>query len=581
MSRMTNFELIDEHQAENMDRYFRALLAQASSSMSPVDVGLATMDWIAHLSTSPGKRLLLLQSLFTKLRQLGVYSIESLLRDSAVGPASSIERRMSGESWQKWPFNVFAQMHQTSKDWWQEATIGIEGVRPEHEVMINSIAEQMLDMLSPANALITNPDALKTTYKEKGRNLARGLRFLINDQVRNAANTGVAENAEFKVGKNLAVTPGKVVFQNKLIELIQYAPATGKVAAEPILITPAWIMKYYILDLSPQNSLVKYLTEQGKTVFIISWKNPGKEDKNVSFEDYLHLGQMAAVDAVSAICPKRKIHSVGYCIGGTLASIAAATMARNDDDRLASISLFAAQADFSEAGEITRFISPSQLSYLEKLMYKQGFLGSENMGGAFSSLRASDLIYGGIVDRYLLGNTDSPNDLMFWNADGTRMPYRMHCEYLEQLYLHNQLSQNKFKVDGSIISMSDIRVPMFVLGTETDHVAPWHSVYKIHQITQCELTFTLTSGGHNAGVISGPAHPRRRHRIAIRKVGDKYMAPANWMENNEVQNGSWWPSWDAWLDKRTSTIKVEPPTMGAGRKGYKVLRDAPGEYVFG
>jgi len=580
VSKIANFELVDESQADAMDRQFRTFIAQASNGMSPLDVGLATMDWIAHLAISPGKRLRLTQSFLNKLSQLGVYSIESLLRKSAEGPASTVERRMSGEAWQKWPFNVFAQMHQTSKDWWQEATTGIEGMRCEHEAMVSAMADQVLDMLSPANAMITNPEVLKTTYQEKGKNLARGIRFLIEDQVRDAANNGVEGNEEFVVGENLAVTPGKVVFQNELIELIQYAPATDTVGAEPVLLTPAWIMKYYILDLSPKNSLVKYLTEQGKTVFIISWKNPGEEDRNVSFEDYVHLGQMAAIDAVSTICPKRKIHAVGYCIGGTLLSIAAAAMARDDDDRLASVSLFAAQADFSEAGEITRFISKSQLSYLEKLMHKRGYLGSENMGGAFSSLRSSDLIYAGIVDRYLLGKTTSPNDLMSWNADGTRMPYRMHSEYLEQLYLHNDLSQNKFKVNGRTISLSDIRVPMFVLGTETDHVAPWHSVYKMHQITQCELTFALTSGGHNAGVISGREHPRRRHRVATRRPGDKYMDPAAWMENTEAGDGSWWPTWDAWLDERTST-KVKPPTMGAGRKGYKVLRDAPGEYVLG
>jgi polyhydroxyalkanoate synthase len=370
------------------------------------------------------------------------------------------------------------------------------------------------------------------------------------------------------------------VYQNSLIELIQYKPVTEKVGSEPVLISPAWIMKYYILDLSPHNSLVNYLTAQGKTVFMISWKNPDKDDKNVSFEDYVQLGLMKAIDAVDAICPKRKIHAVGYCIGGTLLSITAAAMARDDDDRLQSISLFAAQADFSEAGEITRFISPSQLSFLEKLMWKRGYLGTENMGGAFSALRSSDLIYASIVDRYLLGNKAKLNDLMSWNSDGTRMPYLMHTEYLEQLYLENRLSQNKFKVGGRTISLQDIRAPMFVLGTETDHVAPWHSVYKFHQLTQGELTFALTSGGHNAGVVSGPEHPRRRYRLDTRKAGGKFVDPETWMEEKEVISGSWWPAWDHWLDDHMST-QVNPPKLGAPRKGYKVLRDAPGEYVFG
>jgi len=574
------FEVFDENQISTMDREFRTVVAQLSSGMSPLEMSLATLDWISHLAISPGKRLHLVQSFFSKLGQLGVYSIESLFSASAEGPASGIERRMSGESWQKWPFKVFAQAHQTSKDWLREATIGVEGVRGEHEIMVHAAADQVLDMLSPANSPLTNPDVLKTTVKEKGMNFARGLRFFVEDQIRDAANNGVAENDVFEVGKNLAITPGKVVFQNSLIEVIQYKPATEKVGAEPVLISPAWIMKYYILDLSPHNSLVKYLVEQGKTVFIISWKNPEHEDKNVSFEDYVELGLMEAVDVVSAICPKRKIHAVGYCIGGTLLSIAAAAMAREDDDRLQSVSLFAAQTDFSEGGEITRFISPSQLSFLEKLMWKRGYLGSENMGGAFSALRSSDLIYAGLVDRYFLGKQASLNDLMSWNADGTRMPYLMHTEYLEQLYLHNLLAQNKFKIKGRHISLSDIQAPMFILGTETDHVAPWQSVYKIHHLTNGELTFALTSGGHNAGVVSGPEHPRRRYRMHTRLQGDKYMDPDTWMEDMEVNAGSWWPAWNEWLNQRTSA-QIKPPTMGASRKGYKPLRDAPGEYVYG
>ena len=580
MNSMIDFEVLDEAQAAGLDREFRTWLAQASQGMSPLDLGLATMDWISHLAISPGRRLRLAQSFFVKSTQLGLYGLESMVRPSSRGPASSIERRMSGEAWQRWPFNVFAQMHQTSKDWWREATLGVEGVRSEHEILVHAVADQILDMLSPANHPLTNPEVLRSTLEEKGLNLARGLRYFVEDQMRDAANNGVAGNEAFSVGKNLAVTPGKVIYQNELIELIQYQSATDKVGAEPVLICPAWIMKYYILDLSQKNSMVKYLTEQGKTVFIISWKNPGKEDRNVCFEDYVHRGVMDAMDAVTAICPKRKIHAVGYCIGGTLLSIAAAAMAREDDDRLQTISLFAAQTDFSEAGEISRFISPSQLSFLEKIMGKRGYLGSENMGGAFSSLRSSDLIYAAMVDRYLLGKEASLNDLMSWNADGTRMPYRMHTEYLEQLYLENQLAQNKFKVDGRVISLADIRAPLFVLGTETDHVAPWHSVYKINQLTQGELTFALTSGGHNAGVVSGAQHPRRRHRIATRRPGDKYRDPDTWMEETEVQAGSWWPAWDAWLSSHM-TEETAPPAMGASRKGYKVLRDAPGEYVFG
>jgi len=577
---LNKFEIFDESQIKGMDREFRTALAQASGGISPIELGLATMDWISHLAISPGTRVQLVQSFFGKIQHLGIYAVESLFKRAAAGPASSIERRMSSEVWQKWPFNVFAQAHQVSKDWWKEATIGVEGVRSEHEIMVHAVADQILDMVSPANSPFTNPEVIKTTIKERGRNLGRGLRFFVQDQMRDAGKNGVAESDAFKVGENIGITPGKVVFQNSLIELIQYAPLTGEVGAEPVFITPPWIMKYYILDLSPHNSLVKYLCEQGKTVFMISWKNPKREDKHLSFEDYLSLGVMKALDAVTAICPKKKVHALGYCIGGTLLSIAAAAMARDDDDRLASLSLLATLTDFSEAGEVTRFISASQLSFLEKLMWKRGYLSSENMGGAFSALRSSDLIYAGIVDRYLMGQKASLNDLMSWNADGTRMPARMHTEYLQQLYLDNLLAQNRFQVGGRTISLSDIRVPLFVLGTETDHVTPWQSVFKIHQLVPSELTFVLTNGGHNAGVVCGPEHPRRRFRSHTRIPGDKYLGPDTWMEQCDVQPGSWWPTWDTWLDQLTSA-KVSPPSMGASRKGYKPLRDAPGEYVLG
>jgi len=325
---------------------------------------------------------------------------------------------------------------------------------------------------------------------------------------------------------------------------------------------------------------VKYLVEQGKTVFMISWKNPVSKDRDVGFEDYLEKGLFAAMDSVEKIVPKRKINAVGYCIGGTLLLVGAATMARDGDDRLNTVSLFAAQGDFSEAGEMLRFISASQLEFVDKYMWKKGLLSSDNMGGTFGALRASDLIYGSAVDRYLMGNELVPSELMAWNADGTRMPYRMHTDYLHKLFLHNELAQNEFVVGDRPVALQDISVPMFVLGTETDHVAPWKSVFKLHRLTQDELTFLLTSGGHNAGVISGAVHPYRRYRMHTRYPGDKFIDPDTWMETVEVSPNSWWPAWSAWLDDRMSRT-VKPPRMGAPAKGCKPIEDAPGKYVFG
>jgi polyhydroxyalkanoate synthase len=371
------------------------------------------------------------------------------------------------------------------------------------------------------------------------------------------------------------------VFRNRLMELIQYAPATAAVKREPILIVPAWIMKYYILDLSPRNSLVKYLTDMGHTVFMISWKNPTAEDRDVAMDDYLSLGVLGALEAIRKIVPKqRKVHAVGYCIGGTLLSIAAAVLAQRGDERLASVTLFAAQTDFSEPGELSVFVSPAQLAMLEALMWKNGVLESRQMGGAFQLLRTYDLLWAPSVQSYLKGERLGVNDLMAWNADGTRMAYRMHTDYLHQLYLDNDLAEGRYVALGETLDLAAIEAPMFVVGTETDHVAPWRSVYKVGKLVRSrDYTFCLTSGGHNAGIISGPQHPKRRHRVLTMRAGARLPSAEQYLERVEPAQGSWWPTFAAWLAEHSSPARVAPPRMGAPGKGLKPLCDAPGEYV--
>lgn len=571
--------LIDDDSVSRMDHEFKAALARAFNGMSPIEIGLAYLDWLSHLTISPGKQFRLAQSFVRKGVQLGLYNVSALLGQSIEGPATKLERRVSSENWQRWPFNAMAQVHQTSKDWWREAGSAVPGVSNSHQELVKFITGQVLDMVSPANFLLTNPDVHRETIEQKGLNLARGMKYLAQDTFSKLSKQPPTSSDDFQVGKDVAITPGKVIFRNELMELIQYSPVTAKVSSEPVLIVPAWIMKFYILDLSPRNSMVKYLVEQGKTVFIISWKNPVGEDRDIGFEDYVEKGLFAALDTIEKIVPNRKINTVGYCIGGTLLLVGAATMARDGDERLQSISLFAAQGDFSEAGEVLRFISDSQLEFVDKYMWKKGFLDSENMGGTFGALRASDMVHGSAVNRYLMGKDQAPIDLMAWNADGTRMPYRMHTDYLHKLFLRNELASNKFIVGDKPVSLMDIRAPLFVLGTETDHVAPWKSVYKLIGMTNTDRTFLLTSGGHNAGVISGPVHPNRRYRMQTQFAGDKYIDSDTWVETVEVKEGSWWPAWDAWLDTHMNEL-VKPPSMGAARKGIKPLADAPGTYVY-
>jgi polyhydroxyalkanoate synthase len=426
------------------------------------------------------------------------------------------------------------------------------------------------------NFPLTNPAVLETATKQGGTNFIRGALNFCEDWRRILNNEKPVGTDDFKVGQNIAVTPGKVVFRNQLIELIQYEPVTKKVYAEPILIVPAWIMKYYILDLSPDNSLVRYLTQQGFTVFMISWKNPTADDRDLRLADYGKLGIGAALDVIKEIIPDRKVHAVGYCLGGTLLSTVAAAMARDGDDRLKSVTLLAAQTDFSEAGELTLFIDEAQVSFLEHMMANQGFLDTKQMAGAFQLLRSNDLIWSMMVHSYLMGERQPMIDLMAWNSDTTRMPFRMHSEYLRRFFLNNDLAGGRYEVGGRPISLRDIHIPIFAVSTTTDHVAPWRSVYKIQMLTHADVTFVLSNGGHNAGVVNPPGHPHRHHQIATHKEAETYIDPDAWQKAATHHEGSWWPCWRDWL-VRQSSQQVTPPPM-AGRR--VPLGDAPGTYVF-
>jgi polyhydroxyalkanoate synthase len=311
---------------------------------------------------------------------------------------------------------------------------------------------------------------------------------------------------------------------------------------------------------------------------MISWKNPAPEDRDLGMEDYRTLGVMEALATISAILPGRPVHAVGYCLGGTLLAIAAAAMARDGDDRLRSLTLFATETDFTEPGELNLFIDETQVTFLEDLMWDQGFLDIRQMAGAFELLRSRDLIWSRLVHDYLLGERQPLTDLMAWNADGTRLPYRMHSEYLRTLFLHNDLAEGRFQAGGRPITLADLRVPLFVVSTVKDHVAPWRSVYKIHLLADTEVTFVLAAGGHNAGIVSEPGHPYRSYQIMTHEEGTRHSDPDTWQAFAPKQEGSWWPAWQGWLEGHSSGPVATPP-MGAPERGYPPLADAPGVYV--
>ncbi len=488
------------------------------------------------------------------------------------------DHRFDSPTWQHWPFNLYYQSFLLLQQWLHNATTGVRGVSCHDEEVVTFVGRQLLDLYAPTNLPWTNPDVLRATCREGGTNLARGLSNWFEDWQHAVLGEKPVGTENFDVGKNVAITPGKVIYRNRLIELIQYAPVTPTVKAEPVLIVPAWIMKYYILDLSPENSLVKYLVERGHTVFMISWKNPGADDRDLGLDDYRTLGVSESLAVIEAVVPDRKVHAVGYCLGGTLLAIAASAMARDNSNRLESVTLFAAETDFSEPGELGLFIDENQITFLEDLMWDQGFLDTRQMAGAFQLLRSNDLVWSQMVRDYLLGQRQPMTDLMAWNADGTRMPYQMHSEYLRSLYLRNDLAEGRLQVVGRPVTLTDIRVPIFVVSTVKDHVAPWRSVYKLHLLTDTELTFVLTTGGHNAGIVSEPGHPHRSFQMRTHNVGDHYVDPETWQAIAAHQEGSWWPAWQFWLERHSSGLVPAPP-MGATHAGYPPLADAPGGYV--
>jgi polyhydroxyalkanoate synthase subunit PhaC len=567
--------------ADITDRLLHAAVARVTGGLSPAALTQAYLDWATHLANAPGKRLQLIEKAVRKaLRFVNYVSRYTGVPESVqccIEPLPQ-DRRFVSEDWQNWPFCLVYQAFLLQQQWWHNATTGVRGVSKRHEEMVEFGSRQILDIFAPSNIPLLNPEVLWRTIDTSGLNLVKGFQNLIEDWERAVGGKKPVGTENFVVGRDVAVTPGKIIYRNRLIELIQYVPATAKVRPEPILIVPAWIMKYYILDLSPHNSLVKYLTEQGFTVFMISWKNPDPNDRDLGLEDYRTLGVMSALDVVNAVAPSEKVHAVGYCLGGTLLSIAAAAMARDQDDRIETLTLFATQTDFTEAGELTLFIDDSQLAFLEDMMWEQGFLDSRQMAGAFQMLRSNDLIWSHLIRDYLLGERQAMTDLMAWNSDTTRMPYRMHSEYLRKLFLDNDLAEGRLAANGEPVTLSDIRAPIFAVGTERDHVAPWRSTYKINLETETEVTYLVTTGGHNVGIVSEPGHAGRSFRVNTKTAGEHYTDPERFLTEAQRTDGSWWPEWLAWLAKH-SGMPTPPPPMGAPQSGYRPLGDAPGVYV--
>jgi len=562
--------------AQQFDSRFHAAVAPLSGGLSPIALALAYVDWAMHLATQPAQSARLAAS-----AQQGALAWwgETLGR----APADAVpDPRFAAQPWQAWPWTPVVNAYHAAERWWGEAT-ALRGMTAHHQDMTRFFARQCLDMLSPANAGLLNPEVLARTRERLGANLADGAANLLDDW-RSQHGLAPLRPAEhpYQPGVDVAVTRGKVVHRNHLVELIQYLPLTAKVQAEPIFIVPSWIMKYYILDLSPANSFVKWLVEQGHTVFILSWRNPDESDALLGLDDYLEQGVFDALAAIKRLVPDQAVHACGYCLGGTLLSLAAAALARPGQIEragqlppLASVSLLAAETDFAEPGEMGVLIDESQVTMLEDMMAERGFLSGPQMAGSFAYLHSRELVWSQRLRAFWLGEPNQPNDLMAWNADVTRMPAVMHSQYLRRCYLRNEIAEGRFPVEDRPVSLADIHLPMFVVGTEKDHVSPWKSVYKIHRLTDTELSFVLTNGGHNAGIVSEPGHAHRHYALLTRAPDGPWLDPDEWQASALRSEGSWWTAWHAWLLAHGSGQTAKARTPAAD----EVLCDAPGTYV--
>ena len=486
------------------------------------------------------------------------------------------DKRFRDEQWSSDAvFDHIKQSYLLCSNWLQSLMGAVDGLDARERRKLDFYTRLFIDGVSPTNFAATNPEVLRATADSKGENLVRGLANLLEDLERGKGRLAIrtVDEDAFEVGSNIAVTPGKVVFRNDLMELIQYAPTTDKVRRRPLLIIPPWINKYYILDLSPQNSFVRWVVDQGHTVFIISWINPDASLADMAFEDYMIEGPVAALDAIGEATGEDRINALGYCIGGTLLACTLAHLAVNGDRRVASATFLTTLVDFEDVGNVEIFIDDDQISSLESAMNERGFLDGSEMAAVFSTLRANDLIWSFVINNYLLGKDPFPFDILYWNSDSTRLPAAMHSYYLRRMYLENLLVQpGALELGGTPIDLSAIEVPAYLLSTQDDHIAPWMSTYRATGHFKGKTVFTLAKSGHVAGVVNPPAKMKYGYWTNSTTPAD----PQAWLDSAQNHEGSWWPHWQTWLARRGGNM-VEARQPGAGK--LPALADAPGPYV--
>ncbi|MCY4364456.1 MAG: class I poly(R)-hydroxyalkanoic acid synthase [Gammaproteobacteria bacterium] len=541
-------------------------------------LGRTYLELSASLMQNPGKLFEAQTQAWTAYTNLWLNSAKAMLGEetSPVREPGTGDRRFRHAAWDEHPFFSFIkQSYLVTADAILSAVSDVDDIDQKTAGKAQFYTRQFVDAMSPTNFLLTNPEVLEATLDSKGENLLKGMQNFIDDI---DAETGLlrikmTDEQAFEPGVNIAVTPGKVVFQNDLFQLLQYEPSTGKTFRKPLLIMPPWINKYYVLDLQPQNSMIKWLVEQGHTVFVISWVNPDEKLAHKDFEHYVTEGSVAAIDAVEQATGESGINIVGYCIGGTLLAATLAYLQATGDARVASATFFVSLIDFSIPGDLGVFIDEQQLESLEQTMNERGYHDGKEMAATFNLLRSNDLIWSFYVRNYLLGKDPFPFDLLYWNADSTRLPARMHSTYLRTMYLKNEFREpGGLSVAGTPIDVSTIRVPAYFISTEEDHIAPWEGTYLGAQLLSGPVKFVLGKSGHIAGVINPPDAQKYGYYTGP----DVDRPAAEWHDNAELHPGSWWPDWQAWLEQFAGG-KI--PARTPGGNGRTVIEDAPGSYI--
>lgn len=538
----------------------------------PTSVGQAFMRMSTQMLTNPQRLAEAQTALWRQYATLWQNAIQGDAAEPVAAPEKG-DRRFKDAEWnENQVFDLLKQSYLITSRWLQKTVGEVDGLDDATRHKVDFYTRQFVDAMSPTNFFHTNPEVIRTTLETQGANLVSGLDNLIDD-LESGKGIRQTDFDAFEVGKNLASTPGKVVFQNRLFQLIQYAPTTQETRELPLLICPPWINKYYILDLKPENSFVAWAVAQGFTVFMVSWVNPDQSYAETSFEDYMNEGLVAAMEATLKATGQSKLNVIGYCVGGTLLATTLSVLAAKGDDRVNAATFFTSLVDFEEAGDLSVFIDEEQLKLLDEDMGESGVLNGRRIASAFNMMRANDLIWCFVVNNYLLGKDPIPFDLLFWNADGTNMPHAMHAYYLRNMYLKNLLAKpGALEMNGVPVDLRKIEVPTYILSTKEDHIAPWTSCYRLPQLIGGAKRFVLAQSGHVAGVVSAPGKTKYGHWTNSTLPKD----PQAWLASATEVKGSWWPDWAAWLAKRSGK---EVPARDPSKGPLKPIEDAPGSYV--